>query len=148
MLRFRPGAGQPWKDWNPAVKVDVVGLVLSGSCFLHCLLLPVALVAAPSLAVWLGDTETSVHWLLFAVALAVSGWALLTGLRRHGAWLVVAVGAIGLAVMGVAAAHLFGTSMEVTLTLAGAGIVALAHLVNLRLSLSAARAVHGDGCQR
>lgn len=130
------------------MKVDLIGLVLSGSCFLHCLLLPVALVAAPSLAVWLGETETSVHWLLFAVALLVSGWALLTGLRRHGVWLVVAVGGIGLVVMGVAAAHLFGTSMEVALTLIGASIVALAHLVNLRLSLSAARAVGGEGCQR
>ena len=130
------------------MKVDVIGLVLSGSCFAHCLLLPVALVAAPSLALWLGETETSVHWLLFAVALAVSGWALLTGLRRHGAWLVVAVGAVGLAVMGVAAAHLFGASMEVALTLIGASIVALAHLVNLRLSLSAARSVDGEGCQR
>ncbi|WP_375214407.1 MerC domain-containing protein [Aquabacterium sp.] len=130
------------------MKVDVIGLVLSGSCFLHCLLLPVALVAAPSLAVWLGETETSVHWLLFVVALLVSGWALLTGLRRHGAWLVVAVGAVGLVVMGVAAAHLFGASMEVALTLTGASIVALAHLVNLRLTLGAARAVDGEGCQR
>lgn len=121
------------------MKFDLIGLVLSGSCLLHCLLLPVAVVAAPSLAVWLGETETSVHWLLFAVALLVSGWALLAGLRRHGAWLVVLVGAAGLLVMAVAAAHLFGRGMEVALTLIGASIVALAHVVNLRLSVAAGR---------
>jgi hypothetical protein len=121
------------------MKFDLIGLVLSGSCLLHCLLLPVAVVAAPSLAVWLGETETSVHWLLFAVALLVSGWALLAGLRRHGAWLVVLVGAAGLLVMAVAAAHLFGRGMEVALTLVGASIVALAHVVNLRLSVAAGR---------
>lgn len=121
------------------MKFDLIGLVLSGSCLVHCLLLPVAVVAAPSLAVWLGETETSVHWLLFAVALLVSGWALLAGLRRHGAWLVVLVGAAGLLVMAVAAAHLFGRGMEVALTLIGASIVALAHVVNLRLSVAAGR---------
>ena len=119
------------------MKFDLIGLVLSGSCLLHCLLLPVALVAAPSLAVWLGETETSVHWMLFAVALVVSGWALMAGVRRHGVWLVVTVGAVGLLVMAVAAAHLFGRGLEVALTLIGASIVALAHVVNLRLSLGA-----------
>jgi len=119
------------------MKFDLIGLVLSGSCLLHCLLLPVAVIAAPSLALWLGETETGVHWILFAVALVVSGWALLTGLRRHGAWLVVLVGAVGLLVMAVAAAHLFGRGMEVVLTLVGASIVALAHVVNLRLSVTA-----------
>lgn len=118
------------------MKIDLIGLVLSGSCLVHCLLLPVAVVAAPSLAVWLGETETSVHWVLFAVALVVSGWALYTGFRRHRTALVVVVGAVGLLVMGVAAAHLFGRSAEAALTLAGASIVALAHVVNLRLSLA------------
>lgn len=120
-------------------KLDLVGLVLSGSCLIHCLLLPVAVVTAPALAVWLGETETTVHWVLFAVAGVISGWALLTGFRRHGAMLVVIVGAVGLLVMGVAAAHLFGASTEVVLTLLGASIVALAHAVNLRLSLGVCR---------
>jgi len=114
-------------------KMDLAGLVLSAACLLHCLALPVALVAAPTLAVWLGETETTVHWALFAIAAVVSGGALYAGFRRHGATLVVAVGAVGLLVMAVAAAHLFGTSLEAALTLVGASILALAHVVNLRL---------------
>jgi hypothetical protein len=113
--------------------MDLVGLVLSGSCLVHCLALPIALVAAPSLAVWLGETETTVHWVLFTIAAVISGGALYTGFRRHGAGLVVAVGMIGLLVMAVAAAHLFGRSLEAALTLVGASLLALAHVVNLRL---------------
>ncbi|MEQ8857626.1 MAG: MerC domain-containing protein [Pseudomonadales bacterium] len=122
------------------MRVDVIGLVLSGSCLVHCLLLPVALVAAPSVAIWLGETETSVHWALFAIALVVSGWALYTGFRRHRVALVVVVGAIGLTVMGIAASHLFGRASEAALTLVGASVVALAHVVNLRLSVGAGHA--------
>lgn len=113
--------------------MDQLGLLLSASCLLHCLALPVALVAAPALALWLGETETTVHWVLFAIAAVVSGGALYLGYRRHGGALVVVVGTVGLAVMAVAAAHLFGTTLEATLTLVGASIVALAHVVNLRL---------------
>jgi len=122
------------------MKFDLVGLVLSGVCLLHCLLLPVAVVAAPALAVWLGETETSVHWLLFAAALLVSGGALLAGLRRHGVWLVVLLGGLGLLAMAAAAAHLFGRGVELVLTVIGASIVALAHVMNLRLSVAAGHA--------
>lgn len=118
-------------------RFDVMGLLLSGSCLVHCLVLPVAVLAAPSLAAWLGRTETAVHWALFAVALGVSGWALRSGYRRHGILLVGVVGAVGLGVMGVAAAHLFGSGAEAVLTVVGASIVALAHVVNLRLTVSA-----------
>ena len=118
-------------------KMDLAGLALSASCLVHCLALPIALVTAPALALWLGKTETAVHWLLFAIAAVVSGGALYMGFRRHGAALVVVVGVAGLLVMGVAAAHLFGTSLEATLTVIGASILALAHVVNLRLSAGA-----------
>lgn len=115
-------------------KWDLAGLALSTVCLVHCLALPLALVAAPSLAVWLGETETTVHWLLFALAAVISGGALYAGFRRHGVWLVVTVGVVGLLVMAVAAAHLFGTGLEAALTLVGAGILAFAHVVNLRLT--------------
>ena len=117
--------------------MDLAGLALSASCLVHCLALPIALLTAPALALWLGETETTVHWLLFAIAAAVSGAALYTGFRRHGATLVVVVGVLGLLVMAVAAAHLFGASLEAALTLIGASILALAHVVNLRLAAGA-----------
>jgi len=114
--------------------MDLAGLALSVSCLVHCLALPLALVMAPALALWLGGTESTVHWLLFVIAALVSGGALYTGFRRHGTALVVVVGVLGLLVMGVAAAHVFGASLEAALTLIGASILALAHVVNLRLA--------------
>lgn len=127
------------------MRSDLFGLILSAACLLHCLMLPVALVAAPALAAWLGETETTLHWILFVVALGVSGGALLAGYRRHGVRLVVTAGGAGLAVMAVAAAHLFGASGEAALTLVGAAIVAFAHVVNLRLCGGAAEACHEHG---
>lgn len=121
------------------MRSDLLGLVLSGSCLVHCLMLPVAVLLAPALAVWLGETETMLHWCLFAIALLVSGWALYGGYRHHGAWLVIAAGAFGLSVMAVAAAHVLGTPLEAPLTVTGATIVGLAHFMNLRLSLAAQR---------
>lgn len=114
-------------------RLDVAGLALSFACLLHCLALPLGVIAAPALARWLGETETAVHWGLFVLAAGISGAALYSGFRRHGAMLVLVVGAVGLAVMAVAAAHWFGTSLEAALTLIGASILALAHVVNLRL---------------
>lgn len=112
---------------------DFLGLALSGSCLVHCLLLPVAIVAAPVLSSWLGETENTVHWVLFGVALGVSGWALVGGFRHHGVVAVILLGAVGLAIMLVGASHLFGRAVEAALTMTGAGIVAAAHVVNLRL---------------
>jgi len=115
------------------MKLDSMGLALSGACLLHCVLVTAAVLVAPTASVWLGATENAVHWLLVLIALGVSGWAFYSGFKRHGTLTAVLLGAAGLFVMFVAAAHLFGRAAETFLTLSGAGIVAAAHLLNLRL---------------
>jgi hypothetical protein len=115
------------------MKLDSMGLALSGACLVHCVLVSAAVLAAPSASAWLGATENAVHWLLVAIALVVSGWALYLGFKRHGATSVLMLGGFGLIVMFVGAAHLFGRAAETVLTLVGAGIVASAHIINLRL---------------
>jgi hypothetical protein len=122
------------------MKSDLVGLLLTAACVVHCLVLPVALLAVPVWSTWLGETENVLHWGFFVIALLVSGYALLLGFRRHGAVVVVWVGAVGLLVMLAAAAHLFGRTTEAALSVAGAVIVAAAHVLNLRLH---AACVHG-----
>jgi MFS-type transporter involved in bile tolerance (Atg22 family) len=118
------------------MKIDALGLALSGSCLIHCLVLPVAVVAAPSLSVWLGQTESVVHWVLLLIAIVVSGSALYSGFRRHGTGLVLVLGVAGLSVMAAAAAHVFGRTTEAGLTVVGAAVVAVAHVVNLRLTMA------------
>jgi len=123
------------------MKVDLMGLALSGACLLHCLILPVAVIAAPSASAWLGATENTVHWLLVLVAIGISGWALHAGYKRHGAAAVMVLGGLGLVVMVIGAAHLFGRAAETALTLGGAGIVAAAHVINLRMCANHAHPV-------
>jgi hypothetical protein len=114
------------------MKLDSMGVALSGACLLHCALVALAVVAAPSAGAWMGATENAVHWLLVVLAVGVSGLAFYSGFRRHGALSIVLLGGLGLSVMFVGAAHLFGRAAETFLTLSGAGIVAVAHLANLR----------------
>lgn len=113
-------------------KADILGIALSGVCLVHCLALPVALLAAPAWHEWLGRTETPLHWLLFVLALVVTGWALYAGFRRHADARVPLTGAAGLAIMLLAAVHLFGRSAEASLTVLGAAVVAWAHVQNVR----------------
>lgn len=116
-----------------ATKSDLVGMTLSAACIVHCLLLPVMVLAAPAWNAWLGETENALHWIMFGVALVVSGYAFFTGYRRHRAANVIVIGAAGLVVMLAAALHLAGPSAEAALTVSGALVVALAHVQNVRL---------------
>lgn len=122
------------------MKADIAGIALSAACLAHCLLLPVAIFAAPALHVWLGETETTLHWLLFGVALVVTGWALYVGFQRHAAMSVVVTGSVGLFLMFAAAAHVFGRPTEAMLTIVGAAVVAAAHLLNVRMCAGCAQA--------
>lgn len=122
------------------MKSDLVGMGLSAACVVHCLLLPVAVLAAPTWNAWFGDTENTLHWVLFVIALAVSGYALTAGYRRHRARTVPTLGVIGLLIMLAAAAHVFGRSTEAALTIAGAVVVGAAHLLNVRLMAGASHA--------
>jgi hypothetical protein len=112
------------------MKADRLGIALSTGCMLHCLLPPL-LVMVPSAAVLHATTETYVHWLLLGIALPVSGLSLLNGARRHGRRWVLGMGTAGLTLLLLGASQFLGEGSEVPLTLAGAGSLIMAHLVNL-----------------
>lgn len=122
------------------MKSDFIAIGLSAACLVHCLVLPMAVVAVPFSHGWLGHDEAAVHWLLFGIGLVVTGWALAAGFRRHGAAVILLIGASGLLVMLLGATHLFDRSLEATLTVAGAVIVAVAHVLNLKLCASCSHA--------
>ena len=107
---------------------DAVAASLSLACLIHCLVLPVTVAAIPALAQWIALPE-SLHLILFALALPVSGLALWRGHARHDRAYPVWAGATGLALM---AAGLLMEPWETPLTVAGAVILAAAHLANWR----------------
>ena len=100
-------------------------------CLIHCLSIPLAFLLAPSISGWLDATETQTHWLLFGLAVPISGIALYTGYKRQPNRLTVSIGVIGLALMLLAVLHLLGEAFEITLTTLGVVLVMVAHMRNL-----------------
>jgi len=117
MIRRKPPPG--WLDW--------MAVAMSGLCLVHCLALPLLLVSLPALGVLANGDKT--HWVLLALALPVSLWAL--GRGRAGP-LPLLIGATGLGLMTLAVAMFEGRAADRWLTVAGVLLVAVAHVVRWR----------------
>ena len=114
---------------------DKAAILISTACTVHCLLIPVAIVAFPVLAsTFFGDG--AFHTILLWLILPTSSLAVTLGWRAHRDYRVVLLGLTGLALVGVAAVaghdHLseFG---ERGVTMAGSGFLILGHILNQRL---------------
>ena len=114
--------------------LDKASISLSVVCAIHFLLLPLALVLIPSMAV-LPIADERFHQLLVVLVLPTSLFALTIGCRRHRQWRVMVCGALGLTVLllTVLAGHeMLGEFGEKSLTLLGAILVAISHIINFR----------------
>lgn len=108
--------------------LDLSAITLSGLCVVHCLAGSLLLAAAAAGGDWLGHDA---HVWGLALALPLATLALGRGLVRHGRALVALTGATGLLLMlaSLLAGH---GEAELPLSLAGVGLLALAHFWNLR----------------
>ena len=113
---------------------DKVAIVLSFVCVIHCIALPVVLIALPSISGLLAFDDEVFHlWLLFAV-IPISLFATTTGYFHHRRKSVLSLGLVGMAVLVLAALvghDLFGHTVEVIMTFVGSLLIAYAHLRNL-----------------
>lgn len=116
---------------NDHKRIDRAAIWLSGLCLVHCLAVPLGFLLAPSLSAWLDATETQTHWILFGLAVPISGVALYRGYRREPNRPTVTLGILGLFLMLLGVTHLFGGELEIALTTAGVILVMFAHLRNL-----------------
>lgn len=110
-------------------RLDRVGVLLSGLCALHCVL-GIVIVSLLGLG---GEALLSpeIHRIGLALAVAVGVVTLGIGVRRHGRIEPLVIGACGIALMATAVLVGHGPA-EALLTIAGVGLVALAHIRNLR----------------
>ena len=110
-------------------RFDRVGILLSGMCAAHCL---VTLVLVAALGIGGGFLlDPAVHRVGLALAIPVGGIGLGVGIARHGKREPLALGVAGLSLMAAALAT--GHSpWEAGLTIAGVGLVALAHWRTVR----------------
>ena len=110
-------------------RLDRIGIVLSGLCALHCL---AGLVLVTVMGLGGGVLlDPSIHRIGLAVALLVGGATIGIGAWRHGRVLPLALGTLGLTLMALAlwTGH---SAYEAALTISGVGLVALAHVINIR----------------
>ena len=105
-------------------------MLCSIACMVHCVILPLLILALPVLARWLSIPESAHIWLLaFAAPAAIL--ALSLGYRLHRHRVPVIAGASGLALLSTAI--LVEGAAETALTVAGSVLIVSAHVLNLRL---------------
>ncbi len=115
-------------------KIDKFAISLSFLCALHCAVLPSLWVLIPSF-VTLGFDSELIHWWMLAIVIPVSSIALISGTRKHGKYMVLFMGFIGLLVLASAVIlgeDFLGESGEKLVTVFGSAIVAIAHFRNYR----------------
>lgn len=130
-LALRSAMSPKAASHNP--DIDRLAIIMSALCIVHCLALPVLLVALPFMAEF-----AATHWhlpmLLFAVPVSVT--AIVIGYRRHGNIALVAGVGTGLALLvaGATIAHdHLGPLADRSMTIAGSLILAYVHWQNSRL---------------
>ncbi|MFK8048620.1 MAG: MerC domain-containing protein [Halioglobus sp.] len=114
---------------------DQAAIGLSLLCAIHCLALPVATTALPSL-VALGFADESFHVWLVVVVIPLSAFALTMGCRKHRQSRVLFIGVLGLLLLclGPILGHdVLSETVERALTLIGAALVAAGHVRNFLL---------------
>ena len=117
---------------------DLTGILLSLTCLVHCLALPLILLLAPALSRWIALPE-GIHAAILLLALPAAAIAMRDGWRRHRrlAPAVLAVSGLGLLALGRSAhegwvATADPEAADRLLTSVGALTLAAAHLVNWR----------------
>lgn len=109
-------------------------MALSGLCLVHCLLLPLIIVAVPLLA---RLDESHFHLQMLLIVVPVSLFAFALGFRRHHSKAIIAGGIAGITVLalGGTVAHTnYGILADSLLTIAGSIILATSHYFNNRLT--------------
>lgn len=115
--------------------VDKASISLSVLCAIHCLATPLLVIFLPPLAGLPLHNEAFHLWLVIAI-LPMSGYALTLGCKKHKRHRVLILGGMGLVVLllTVMLGHeRLGENWEKILTVCGATLVALGHILNYRL---------------
>ena len=123
---------------------DKTAISLSALCLVHCLLVPSFLVFLSGY-VSLSYNNELIHYAILFIAIPVSIYALITGVRNHKSFSFLYLGLIGIISLILAVtlgAQIWGEVGEKALTTVGALLVAISHFKNYRLC----REVECDDC--
>jgi hypothetical protein len=113
-------------------RLDRLAIGLSGLCLVHCVATTVIIAMLSAAGGWLGADW--VHEVGLLIAMALGAFALGRGALEHGFVMPIAVGSMGLGVMG-GALTLPHDGTEALATMVGVLILALGHDLNRRGSV-------------
>jgi hypothetical protein len=116
-------------------QADGLAISLSVLCILHCLLIPVMVIALPTLSSFFFTDEAFHIWMVVAV-IPVSALALYSGWKKHLVFQVALVGVIGLLIISCATflGHEYLSEYwERFLTVIGTIIITSSHIWNYYL---------------
>ena len=88
-----------WRDW--------LGIVASIGCAIHCAAMPFVFAYLPALGLSFMADESFHKWMAL-VCFLIAIVAFIPGLRKHGSWVPVSIGAVGLVAITFAAFGLVG----------------------------------------
>ncbi len=128
---------------------DVVGIILSGTCMVHCLLLPFAVLAFPLLQFDILREETF-HLLMLTVILPSSLAAFILGAQRHRDTKTITLGLFALTLLVVTALvghNWIGYVGERIVTTLAGGLLAAAHVLNYRRARGMHHQAHAPEAQ-
>jgi hypothetical protein len=114
---------------------DRAAICFSSLCIFHCLLLPVLLVAYP-IGIVVTFSDEIFHQIMVSVALPLSLVSLYVGYGHHKRNQLIVLGGIGLVILmlPLVVPHAFiSETGETWLTVSGALILCMTHVVNFRL---------------
>ncbi len=112
--------------------LDSLAVTISGVCAVHCLALPLIIMAYPLLGLWSMD-DLLFHRLLLIVIIPISLIALWLGYRIHRSRQVTVLGMLGIAILALVAISCHdwvSTTGERFATTAGGLILASGHVFN------------------
>jgi hypothetical protein len=113
-------------------RLDRLAIGLSGLCLVHCVATTVIIAMLSAAGSWLGADW--VHEVGLLIAMGLGAFALGRGALEHGFIMPIAVGSMGLGVMG-GALTLPHDGTEAIATMVGVLILALGHDLNRRGSV-------------
>lgn len=112
--------------------LDGFAIIASLLCLIHCLALPLIILALPLMAVALGNSEWF-HPVILMFAMPISLYALLSGFREHGHLNSFVIGFIGISFLFLGLWIEDPSFAETALTVIGSLFLAVGHLQNIRL---------------
>jgi len=114
---------------------DVLGILFSVACLLHCLALPLLSFIAPTLTVFL--KQEWIHLLLLALLIPIALFSFINGKKRHmhNTPLVLGVTGVSFLLLAIALEGFSDINFEAIFTVCGSLMLTVAHVFNIKYKI-------------